>query len=188
MFDAIKKIKINMSNEKEIAHINGRYLMIGAFVALIGTFVTIYFSSQNLDKASETKGEIPLAEKENLKDSANQKNARLTPKQTMDRPPSSLQENQKPIKNQIKTDSEVVITLRDEVSKEPISDAVFSFDNYPTQIKTDRYGRIIIPNKIIEKFGNYNSVRATIKKEGYQTEETNVAFSESHSLFLNKIK
>lgn len=99
-----------------------------------------------------------------------------------------FKKTQKKLKDENVAGVEVIITLKDEVSKEAIPDAVFSFNDYSIPLRTDKFGRITIPNKLIEKFGNFNTVRATIKKDGYQTEETNVALSESHSLFINKLK
>lgn len=157
-----------MNKEKEIAHINGKYLIIGAVLALVGTFSTIYFSERKSDETSKTITEA----------------TNLNPKQTTD----SHTISQEKLKDENAAGVEVIVTLKDEVSKEPISDAVFSIDNFSTLLKTDKFGRVTIPNKLIERYGNYNSVRATIKKEGYQTEEINIALSESHSLFLNKIK
>lgn len=177
-----------MNKEKEIAHLNGRYLIIGAVIALVGTFSTIYFSERKPDETSKTKTEVIKPEIETENEIPNLEATRTNQKRMNENRTNALQESQEKLRDVNLSNAEVIVTLKDEANKEPIPDAVFSFDNYSTPIKTDKFGRISIPNEIIEKYGNYNSVRATIKKEGYQTEETNVALSESHSLFLNKMK
>lgn len=177
-----------MNEEKEIAHINGRYLIIGAVIALVGTFATLYFSERKSNETSKPETEVAKPEKEKKNEISNFETAHPDQKQSNGSRTNALPESHEKLKDESASKVEVIVTLKDEVSKEPISDAVFSFENFSILLKTDKFGRIIIPNKLIEKYGNYNSVRATIKKEGYQTEETNVALSESHSLFLNKIK
>jgi len=177
-----------MNKEKEIAHLNGRYLIIGAVIALVGTFSTVYFSERKSDETSKTKTEAGKPEKGTESENSKLETSHTNQKQTSGSRKNVLHESQEKLTDESVSSVEVIVTLKDDVSKDPIPDAVFSFDGFSTLLKTDKFGRITIPNTLIEKYGNYNSVRATIKKEGYQTEETNVALSESHSLFLNKIK
>jgi len=177
-----------MNKEKEIAHLNGRYLIIGAVIALVGTFSTVYLSERKSDETSKTKTEAVKPENETQSDNSKLEVSHTNQKQSSGSRTNALQESKVKLKDESTSGVEVIVTLKDEVSKDPIPDAVFNFDNFSTLLKTDKFGRITIPNTLIEKYGNYNSVRATIKKQGYQTQEINVALSESHSLFLNKIK
>lgn len=103
--------------------------------------------------------------------------------------PSQKKNSQSEVsQNEKSLEDGITIILKDSISKEPIQDAIFTFTDYPTPLRTNKFGKAEIPKKLIDKFGEYNSVRATIEKKGYQTEEINIALSESHSLFLNKIQ
>lgn len=80
----------------------------------------------------------------------------------------------------------LIISIKDEDSKEPIPNAKVNINYYPNDVLTDNNGRFTVPNSIIEKYGVYNSIKVTISKEGFKTEELNIALSENYSIYIKK--
>jgi len=166
-----------MDKEEKIAHINGRYLIISAVIGLLGVIITVYFYQPKENKIDEIKTELSTSEIKDIPTSKKSKNKDL------DKPviPKSNESSDVDVKK-------VVITIKDDHTKNPIPNIKIAINDYPSSLISDEDGNFIIPKSIIDKLRVYNSVKATFSKQGYQTEEQNVALSESHSLYIKKAK
>lgn len=87
-------------------------------------------------------------------------------------------------KSQDTESSDVEISLKDKNTKKPIPNVIITIEGLPGQLLTDKYGKLLIPKAIVEKYGVYNSVKASFEKEGYENRTAKYCtFRKSNLLF-----
>jgi len=170
-----------MDKGENQAHINGKYLIIVAVIALIGTLATVYKDQLNYRKTDNPKLSNPIPKIEEVR-----------PSEHIEQEKSKEIKEYRPISQPVKENTEsqnfegIVITIKDNDTKKPIPNVFITFIGLPFTLETDKNGNFVIPSVVVQKYGVYNTVKATFVKAGYEVEEPNIALSESHSLFLNK--
>lgn len=177
-----------MNKEKEIEHIRGKYLIIVAIIALIGTLATIYKGQPKGTEAAkpEISNPAPVVEKsEPIKPIEQDKSKNGKDDVKANQTPNPVIKSDKN-KTEINESKGITITIKDNETENPIAGVHVSLIDYPKSFQTDENGNFTIPQAIIDKNGTFNTIKATFVKKGYKTEHPNVALSESHSLTLNK--
>lgn len=176
-------------------------ILFGLFVTIVGGIVVVqYEDGLHKPKENETeltpptdspeidnsKSNILPFEKSENKPTISQS---VSQNDKKDNRKESIEEKDNPIESSTKPeDKGLSIRVIDKITHKPVEGVSVSFSGFPDVLTTNKNGDFFIPKIIIDKRGEYNSVRTYFTRNGFEAVDYEIGLSEPQTFKINKLQ
>lgn len=177
-------------------------ILIGLFVTIVGGILVVLYQEwlhkNKGEKENETKLTLPLTNSE----SDGSKPGTSPPEKNSPKPATSqsvsqpdqytpqeesIIEKNKPVQiNSASEDEGLSIKIIDSETQRPVEGVSISFSGFSNVLTSNQSGNFIIPQSIIVKRGEYNSVRAQFNRNGFEPADFEIGLSEPQIFKIKK--